>query len=299
MNNPETSQILLYKRTHGWFNLIGQYILCIASNLLPCKFEADLGITAIVKNEAFYMKEWIEFHKLVGVEKFYIYDNESTDNLKEVLQPYIDSNEVIYKFIKGKKVQFKAYQDSIIKNRRKVRMMAFIDIDEFITPKKHSTVTEFIKNIETKINHKIDALGINWLMHGFNGYYSKPEGLVCEKFKKCDFSTDWNKHIKSIVNPRSVVLAYHPHFCVHLFGAKKVNTKGEDICGPFSKPDFDKIIINHYWTKSYEEYLERSKKGKADGCIPIPLEYDEKYLSVDENNSTDRYLNLLKEKVNS
>ena len=32
-----------------------------------------LSIVAISKNEAPYIKEWIEYHKLVGVERFYFY----------------------------------------------------------------------------------------------------------------------------------------------------------------------------------------------------------------------------------
>ena len=40
-----------------------------------------LSLTLIVKNEAFYIKEWIEFHRMIGVTHFYIYDNESSDDL--------------------------------------------------------------------------------------------------------------------------------------------------------------------------------------------------------------------------
>ena len=54
------------------------------------RFPQYLSLCAIVKNEAPYLPEWIEFYKLVGVEKFYIYDNDSTDNTKEVLKPYIE-----------------------------------------------------------------------------------------------------------------------------------------------------------------------------------------------------------------
>lgn len=51
--------------------------------------KIKLAICVIVKNEAPYMKEWIDYHRLVGVEKFYVYDNESTDSLLSVLAPYI------------------------------------------------------------------------------------------------------------------------------------------------------------------------------------------------------------------
>ena len=48
-----------------------------------------LALVAIVKNEASYLDEWIEFHRLVGVEHIYLYDNGSTDQTREVVAPYI------------------------------------------------------------------------------------------------------------------------------------------------------------------------------------------------------------------
>lgn len=293
------NHVLLYKRKFGWHEFLRQYIRSMIADRKPAKFIAELGITAIVKNEAPYIKEWIEFHKLVGVEKFYIYDNESTDDLIEVIQPYINANEVVYKYFPGECAQNAAYQDSIENNSNKVRFMAFIDLDEFITPLKHITITEYIKNIENKIGHKIDALGVNWLIHGFNGHFHKPDGLVCENFSRCSFSTEGNKHIKSIVNPRSVVIAHHPHYFIHRFGSKIVNIKGENIYGPFSEPYFEEIVINHYITKSYEEYEKRMKKGKADGSNPVKFSYTPDLFSENENNYTERFIPVLHEKLNS
>src|SRR5207248_10986601 len=48
-----------------------------------------LAICAIFKNEAPYLREWIEFHRLVGVSHFYLYRNGSTDDWEPVLRPYI------------------------------------------------------------------------------------------------------------------------------------------------------------------------------------------------------------------
>ena len=40
------------------------------------EYKYNLAVMLIVKNAAQYMDEWICYHKLVGVEHFYIYDNE-------------------------------------------------------------------------------------------------------------------------------------------------------------------------------------------------------------------------------
>ena len=50
-----------------------------------------LSIAAIYRNEAPYLREWIEFHKLVGVERFFLYNNESTDDHRAVLAPYVEA----------------------------------------------------------------------------------------------------------------------------------------------------------------------------------------------------------------
>ncbi len=304
-NNPRHDLIVQkfkyaeeYIRQYGFIRLFKNYASALIANNMHSKYEADVGITVIIKNEAPYIREWIEFHKLVGVGKFFIYDNDSTDNVKEILKPYIEAKDVVYTYLPGKKQQMPAYQMSIKQNRHKVKYMAIIDADEFILPLKHKTIIEFIDYLENKIGSKIDAVGINWLIHGFNGHYTKQEGLVCENFSKCDkHATDFNEQIKSIVNPRFIVGIHHPHFFIHPVGAKIVNSKGEDITGFRIKPILDDIIIHHYWTKSFEEYQERINKGKADGNKPVKLSYTPEYLSVDEDNSMDEYIKILKEKL--
>ncbi|MFM6204524.1 glycosyltransferase family 92 protein, partial [Planktothrix sp.] len=53
--------------------------------------KCKLSVCAIIKDEASYLIEWLEFHKLVGVERFYLYNNNSTDHTTDLLQSYIRS----------------------------------------------------------------------------------------------------------------------------------------------------------------------------------------------------------------
>ena len=52
-------------------------------------FRYELAVVAILKNEAPYVREWVEYHLVAGVDHFYLYDNDSEDNLAEVLKPLI------------------------------------------------------------------------------------------------------------------------------------------------------------------------------------------------------------------
>ena len=40
----------------------------------------NLSICAIFKNEAKYLKEWIEYHRIFGVDHFYLYNIGSRDS---------------------------------------------------------------------------------------------------------------------------------------------------------------------------------------------------------------------------
>ena len=77
-----------------------------------------LAVCAIAKNEGPYFKEWIEWHRSNGVDKFYIYDNESTDCTKEVLAPYIEEGLVEYNYFPGHHVQLAAYDACFDKHRQ-------------------------------------------------------------------------------------------------------------------------------------------------------------------------------------
>lgn len=91
-----------------------------------------LAFVLIAKNEAAYIKEWINFHLKQGASNFIIYDNESTDNLYDVLKPYIESGLVFYHKIVGKIRQHDAYNMAMQKYKYKFKYIAVLDADEFV-----------------------------------------------------------------------------------------------------------------------------------------------------------------------
>ena len=98
-------------------------------------FLHDLAIVAIMKCEGPYIKEWLDYHLLAGVDHFYIYDNESPDNQAEVVAPYVAAGLVDYIPAPGKTMQYVVYNDAFKRFKFYCRYMAFIDGDEFIYPK--------------------------------------------------------------------------------------------------------------------------------------------------------------------
>ncbi len=41
------------------------------------EFEDFLSVVCIAKDEARYIKEWVDFHLLIGIDRIYVYDNDS------------------------------------------------------------------------------------------------------------------------------------------------------------------------------------------------------------------------------
>ena len=110
------------------FNILGY----LFRRDIPASEREGLAFVLIAKNEAPYIEEWINFHVKQGVTHFIIYDNESTDNFREVLEPYIKSGLVTYKILKGRRRQNDAYNMAVHDYKHKFRYMAFIDADEFM-----------------------------------------------------------------------------------------------------------------------------------------------------------------------
>ena len=240
-------------------------------------FLHDLAIVAILKNEGHYLKEWLDYHLLAGVSHFYLYDNGSTDNYSAIIRPYVEAGIVTSKYFPGESMQFAVYDDAVQNYRFHCRYIAFIDLDEFILPKTTTesvtaTLDEILKNFPDA-----SGLAINWQIFGSNGEktadYSRG---VLERFTR-RAPIDWvvpipkrtipggNTQVKTISNPRRIALFTSPHFPIYFEGNYSVNERGKHVDNYCNNPvTADKIVINHYNVKSYEEHNQKVVKGRAD-----------------------------------
>lgn len=237
--------------------------------------EHYLAVCAIAKDEGPYFKEWIEWHLSQGVDHFYIYDNESSDGTREILQPYIDSGVVEYKYWSGHRRQLAAYDDCLEHYRLASRWIAFIDLDEFIVPIKDASIPAFLKRFEA-----FAAVEINWLVYGSGGHKTKSPGTMMERFRFHSLPGHrLNRHVKSIVNPREVFTMIGCHEAAKISGSI-ADSHGQPVTKNFRErePQQDIIRINHYAVRSYEEFLEKQARGRASGTQKtVRSEYFEQY----------------------
>ncbi|MDE6478057.1 MAG: glycosyltransferase family 92 protein [Alphaproteobacteria bacterium] len=221
------------------------------------RFAHTLAVAAIMKNEGPYLKEWLDFHILVGVDKFYLYDNGSDDDTKKILAPYIRRGLVEYTWWPGRQMQNAAYVDAINRHAQDARWMALIDLDEFIVPVYHKTVPEFLYSLP----YGFAQLIMTWVIYGSSGHVTKPDGLVIENYKRHS-AKSWG--VKSIINPRLAVRQHSAHANeVAGFTVDENGRRLGHIDQTNNPPTWHRIRCNHYITKSQAEFRARCARSDS------------------------------------
>lgn len=225
-----------------------------------------LSAVCIAKNEGPYVREWIEYHRLVGVERFYFHDNQSEDNTRELLEPYINDGSVVYRHVEGERMQIAVYADAILRYRDQARWMAVMDLDEFIVPNQKDTISGFLKDFE-----QYAAVAADWVQFDSNGHETRPlenGALVSANFtrvaKNHNDPQKGIKMVKSIVSPKDVQGIATPHFAIYREGTTAVSENFEPVVGGRTPThSCAKIQVNHYYCKSREEFYKKIERGRA------------------------------------
>ena len=145
------------------------------------KRKYKVTICAIFKNEAMYLREWIEFHRIVGVEHFYLYNNNSNDEYLRILDPYIEKGIVTLVDWPYQQAQMEAYNDCVKRFKLESHWIGFIDIDEFVVPNEMDTIYDFLKAYKY-----YPAVVIYWRVFGSSGKIKRDvKRLVTEDFISC------------------------------------------------------------------------------------------------------------------
>ncbi len=216
-------------------------------------YEYELALCAIFRDDAPYLKEWIDFHLKQGVEHFFLYDNFSIDNPNEVLNFYIKKNivEIIPWNISHNDhddwlvVQNSAYMDCINKHRKTIKWLACLDTDEFLFCTDGKNLKKFLKNYN---NYQI--LLVDWQLYGTSGYEAKDNKIIEHLFLKAP--EDYCVWTKAIVKPLYIKTCHFSHyfFCEDQRLCVDENFKPISVfeCSQ-KKPTISKIRINHYFCR--------------------------------------------------
>lgn len=282
----------MLKKRHLILTLLLTAICALFACCSKGKYKYDLAICAIFKNESPYLKEWIDYHhKILKVSHFYLYNNESTDNYKEVLQPYIaqgivelidwDSTEqhAMRDQITGaawNDYQIGAYNDCMqSRAMNRARWVAAIDIDEFIVPTNGVKSFHKLLKRSAKPFSCIGTLQIYWKVFGTSNVWELDDNklMIEQLYHRAKDNHGWNRRmVKSISRPEAVdVCLIHEAQLHRRYRSKKV---AADLCS-----------VHHYWAGTEKRFQDKRQ--------PIFGQVQEQFNAV-EDRTIFQYLDLMR-----
>ena len=202
-------------------------------------------ICTIIKDENLYLDEWISHHLKLGIDEIFLYEDEGSISHSTITEPYGDKVH-LYSINEIKNVKNKQYKGS--RNQEKLfdyfphtykdvfDWILFIDIDEFLILKQ--PLHQLLKEYDDK-----PGILLKWRWYSANGHIKKPEGKVVDNFTKYVTTTfDYYWTYKSFLNCKNWTYWEKP---IHkIYGA----------IFPITDYGIHKAYLNHYFTKSWEEW---------------------------------------------
>lgn len=231
-------------------------------------------LCCIVKMENLYLRDFIEYHKKMGVSQVILYDNndENGEYPQQVIGDYIESGYVIYKNVRGRyRCQLECYSECYNKYNTNYDWMVFIDVDEFIDLYEDRNLQQFLTR--EKFN-PADIIFLYWVQYGDNGLLHYDKRPVWERF---------TEHIDQTVNRANtfkVLIRCNIGATVNFIDANAFSYTMPDkkllICDAAGREihdfnsyvewNYDCAALRHYQTLTIDEFLCRrfGRKSYAD-----------------------------------
>lgn len=225
------------------------------------KYKHFFSAFALFQQEAPYLREWIEYHKLMGVEHFYLYNNNSSDNYLEILKPYIDAGEVDLidwpspQHANWTPFQYGALNDAVNRASKETRWLAIIDIDEFFLPLDWCSLTEMLDEHE-----EYGQIVVMWRYYGTSNVEKIPEDklLIETLLHREEFIPGKVNQSKPIVKPQLIEKADIHECRLKPNHMTKYYNDGQQ--------EYPPVLLNHYWTRDLNFLLnvkrERQERHK-------------------------------------
>jgi hypothetical protein len=266
-----------------------------------------LTTATIIKDEGRYIREFVAFHSIVGVDHMLLYMDGGHDPLVAVaLKDFLAKGFVTLipwpRFALHRNNQFLAYQHAVALMRGRTRWLAMLDADEFLFA---PTSGDLIAELRNREGH--DALAVYSRTFGTGGVEQiEGDELVTERLTKRGAADHVkNRTQRAIVKPEAVLAIRSANSCV----LRDTACLGWDEDG---RPVFatgeaghggEHLRINHYFTRAEADFrmkLQRQYFGKGKRDIKMEGKLKEAAdgsLSVEIDRNLHTYLPRLKRAV--
>ena len=231
-----------------------------------------VAICAIVRCENRYLREWVEWHKGLGVEKFFIYDNGhgEDENPHDVIgdDPQV---EIIDCRDRDGNTQCEAYDECYREHGDEYGWIGFIDIDEFV--RTDGQLIDVLKPLQANV------VAMSWRMMTDNGLVRYDDRPVQERFTQpAEDLKPESQFVKSFVRGGIEGLSFDqdPHMPHHP-ALEVVNPDGGKApqCS-IGTGSCEVAWIDHHFTKTAEEFVQKVSRS-------WPAIHDERIIEKEKN----------------
>ncbi|XP_057982301.1 glycosyltransferase family 92 protein RCOM_0530710 [Malania oleifera] len=209
----------------------------------PDPARHEMCVCTMVRNQARFLREWIMYHAQIGVNRWFIYDNNSDDDIDQVINSLEDANFNVSRHMwPWIKTQEAGFAHCAIRARDSCEWVGFIDVDEFFHLPSGLHLHGILKN-QTK-SKRVGEIRTPCYSFGPSGLKNAPSrgvtvGYTCRMAKP-------ERH-KSIIRPdalNSTLINVVHHF--HLSDGFE-----------FIDVNRSMMVINHYKYQVWEVFKEK------------------------------------------
>ena len=225
----------------------------------------------MAKLENKYVREIIEYYKKLGLDKFFIGDDNSlnSEKLSDVLQDYINEGYIEILDIREQNyTQTYFFKFTFDKYKSKCKWMLYFDIDEYLEfIDKKMTINHYLS--QDRFN-KCEVIKINWVMYINDDLLYYDNRPLQERFKTPTYVKEDVRTVKSIVRNDSRrnpwIRNSAPHELARgLYSCNSIGNFSPYHGGVLYPPVLSYCYLKHYHYKSVEEYALKIKKGIYNG----------------------------------
>jgi hypothetical protein len=235
-------------------------------------------VCVCARNENKYIVEWIEHYLNLGFDKIFICDNnaDGDNSLYETIEQYVLNGSVeIFDCRKLNCFQVQFY--SMFCTEGNYEWCGYFDCDEFLEIPSYFDVKHYLSTKSDEL-----CVSFHWMVYGSNGKMHSEEGLLKDRFKLPSSPVAMfteNCFVKSIVKGSGVfnkgcwfngshIPVTTPMYS-HNVGGHFI-TNSDRHC--YFPPKYKDGYIRHYYTKSFEEWINKSGRGWPDGTDTLYLD---------------------------
>ncbi len=240
-----------------------------------CRPSRKLAMLTSIRSEGINLLEWIAYHRLAGVEHFFVYANDNEDDSDELLRTLERNGIITYipneTVVRGVyQIQSKVFEHAIhfLPEIRDFEWVFFADPDEFLILQSGTeacgTITDYLDKVPASDSTGALVSGVCWNWKWFNNeaVLKRSDQLNFERFKR----SKPDRHVKTVARFRDVVgfgLSHKPRV---MGGSILVNPVFQpvDLNSVGADPEYSVGQLNHYWSRSFEEFAAKHARGRGD-----------------------------------